>query len=83
MKGIYNSMPETNHAPTVYIVVGILQLQFVAQVNALSHVKALDLTSVVCEIYVQCQIWLFSIFPRISCFAVTWFRYFLNDPERV
>ena len=31
MKGIYNSIPETNRAPKVYSVAGIPQLQFVAQ----------------------------------------------------
>ena len=41
MKGIYNSIPETNHAPTVSSIAGILQLQFVAQVTLFLMLKLL------------------------------------------
>jgi hypothetical protein len=64
MHGIYNYLPDTNHASRVISVANILPLQFMVHVMLFPMLNVLYFcVSTFRELRVQCPIWLFSVVP--------------------
>ena len=84
MQGMYNYVPQTLHVFTVRTAAAILQLQFVLRVMLFPMLSVLYFyITTFRRVCVQCQIWLVSCSPIISCFSGMLLRYFLNDFEIV
>jgi len=84
MHGIYNYIPETNHASTVHSVTAVLYLQSVLHVMLFRPWNMFcAFTLALPAVCVQCTIWLFFCSTLISCFLGMLLRYSLSDSELV